>query len=436
MRTAPPWRGFFMNTTELYKLLKASTGVSTDTRNIKDGSIFFALKGANFDGNLFARRALDSGSAFAVIDDPYSKENDRYILVDSVIETLQKLATYHRSQLTIPVIAITGSNGKTTTKELLKVALEKKFKVAATKGNLNNHIGVPLTLLEVSSEHEIALVELGDNHVGEVDFLCQLSKPSLGFVTNVGKDHLEGFGSMENNIKAKKEIFDYLAQTKGTAFVNEQDDLVESMSRACDSRVLFGKGKREPKLLSANPFVTYLNEDGETIRTHLAGHFNFDNILLSWKISRYFGVESGEIHKALANYEPDNNRSQWIQTRRNIILMDAYNANPSSMKLALEHFFSLDHTFQKLIILGDMFELGPFSSSEHQSIVNLIETAPINEAWLVGDHFLNTKRTKKFRAFKSIDQLKASLHESPVQKRLILLKGSRGIQLEKLLEHF
>ncbi len=394
------------------------------------------MKGSNFDGNLFAGRALKEGCEFAVIDNESYQENDRFILVEDSLETLQNLARYHRSQLTIPVIAITGSNGKTTTKELLKAALSMNFHVAATRGNLNNHIGVPLTLLEITSEHELALIELGDNHLGEVAFLCQISKPNFGFVTNVGKDHLEGFGSMESNIKAKKEIFDYLAETNGTAFINENDELVESMSLVCERRELFGKGKKEPRLFSANPFVTYLSEEGDTIQTYLAGDFNFDNILLSWKVSKHFGVASGDIHEALSNYKPDNNRSQWIQTRQNAILMDAYNANPSSMKRALDHFISLEHEYSKLIILGDMFELGQYSETEHQSIVNLIERAPVNEAWLVGDHFLKTSRSTKFKAFKSVEQLKDALRKSPVENRVVLLKGSRGIQLEKVLQFF
>jgi UDP-N-acetylmuramoyl-tripeptide--D-alanyl-D-alanine ligase len=244
-----------MNISELYNLFKTTTGVSTDSRNIKKGSLFFALKGSNFDGNLFAGRALKEGCEFAVIDNESYQENDRFILVEDSLETLQNLARYHRSQLTIPVIAITGSNGKTTTKELLKAALSMNFHVAATRGNLNNHIGVPLTLLEITSEHELALIELGDNHLGEVAFLCQISKPNFGFVTNVGKDHLEGFGSMESNIKAKKEIFDYLAETNGTAFINENDELVESMSLVCERRELFGKGKKEPRLFSASTWV-------------------------------------------------------------------------------------------------------------------------------------------------------------------------------------
>ncbi|MCS6834101.1 MAG: UDP-N-acetylmuramoyl-tripeptide--D-alanyl-D-alanine ligase, partial [Flammeovirgaceae bacterium] len=317
------------------KYLECNQSVSTDSRKIEKGNLFIALKGANFNGNQFADEALAKGARYAVVDEPAFATSPRHLLVADGLKALQALAQYRRQQLNIPIIAITGSNGKTTTKELLNLALAKKYNTFSTQGNLNNHIGVPLTLLAMPSTTEIAVIEMGDNRQGDIAELCQIAQPTHGYITNIGKDHLEGFGSFENNIRAKGELFDYLQQHHGTAFVSENDPILLSMAKKFTQPVLFGRKHYLLKFVEANPFVVYEDEDGNRWQTQLIGQYNFDNIQAVYAIARFMNVATNAIHEAICSYVPKNNRSQLIHQNTNTYILDAYNANPSSMEVAL-----------------------------------------------------------------------------------------------------
>lgn len=410
--------------------------VNTDTRNIDSGSMFFALKGANFDGNKFADQALQSGAKYAVIDDSKYHIEGKTILVDDVLKALQELAKYHRKQLDIPIIAVTGSNGKTTTKELLNAVLSKKYKVAYTYGNLNNHIGVPLTLLKIDSSHEIALIEMGDNHPREVEFLCEIAAPNYGFVTNVGKDHLEGFGSFKKNVEAKKEVFDYLESNKGTVFLDVSDKLVASMVGQKDRIVTYGDSNAYSfiEFLGSDPLLKFKDELGLVVETYLFGAFNFNNFKLAYAIGKYFGVKLEDISQALQNYQPDNNRSQVLKTESNTLIMDAYNANPSSVEEAVNSFSEIRTNQSKWVILGDMYELGSYSEVEHENMSRLVSEKSFDEVILVGQNYSKTNGRSGVNLFENKGQAEVYIKKIAPEGAIILLKGSRGMRLETFKE--
>ena len=414
-----------MDIKELYKIFLKSSGVTTDSRQIELNSIFFALKGDNFDGNKYAKSAIDKGASFAVVDNQAYCLNEKYILVDDVLSCLQELSKYHRKQLNCPVLGITGTNGKTTTKELITAVIEKKFRTVATKGNFNNHIGVPLTLLRTKLDTEFLIVEMGANHIHEIEFLCGLAQIDFGIITNIGKAHLEGFGSVEGVIKAKKELYDHIDINDGTLFVNANDKLLKSISENTD-RILYNINEQEQ---SNSPFAEVIY-NGSLISSQLIGDYNRTNILAACEIGRYFGVSLEKIKEAIESYTPSNNRSQLLETNRNTIVLDAYNANPSSMTEAIKAFQKVNHK-KKLLILGDMLELGENSLVEHQSIID--ELSHNNQkVILVGQEF--NKCQHNFVHFFNSEDTLGWIEENPIEDMLILLKGSRGIKLEMLKE--
>jgi len=416
-----------MKIDHLYKLI-GGRKIVTDTRKIIDDSIFFALKGANFNGNEFAEEALKNGAALAVIDEIKYKISDKTIFVKDVLTCLQKLATYHRQQLKIPIIALTGSNGKTTTKELIKVVLLQKFKVCATVGNFNNHIGVPLTLLSMTKNTDIGIVEMGANHLGEIAFLCQLAQPNFGYITNFGKAHLEGFGSIEGVIKAKSELYNYLKETKGYAFVNTDDPIQKEQTRGLQQ---FCFDADEIKLLSASPFVE-IAYNKALIKSHLIGNYNYKNIAAAIAVGAHFKIETNKIKEAIESYKPTNNRSQIIKKGTLQVILDAYNANPTSMQLALENFKQLT-TKPKFLVLGDMFELGKTSQEEHQVVIKILEKMTFEKAFVIGENFHKTKiNNKNIQKFKSFEDFKTD-YKLP-KKGIVLVKASRGMALERLLD--
>tara|TARA_B100000161_G_scaffold101974_2_gene71998 strand:- start:4647 stop:5897 length:1251 start_codon:yes stop_codon:yes gene_type:complete len=412
-----------MNVKELHKLFLKSSGVITDSRQIKLNSIFFALKGDNFDGNEYAKSAIEKGASFAVIDNQTYCLNKKYIVVDDVLSCLQELSQYHRKQLNCPVLGITGTNGKTTTKELIKAVIQKNFKTVATKGNLNNHIGVPLTLLSAKLNTEFLIIEMGANHTNEINFLCKLAQVNFGIITNIGKAHLEGFGNVQNVIKAKKELYDHINVNNGTLFVNANDKLLMSISENTE-RVLYNIKKQE----QSNTMFAEAIFNESLISSQLIGNYNRTNILAACEIGSYFGVTLENIKDAIKSYIPSNNRSQLFKTRRNTIILDAYNANPSSMSEAIKAVQKLNHK-KKLFILGDMLELGENSLVEHQSIID--ELSENNqEVILIGNEF-NKCQHNFIHFFNSEDAL-GWIEENPIEDMFILLKGSRGIKLEIL----
>lgn len=421
---------------ELYKLYLRQTVVCTDTRNIKPGSLFFALKGANFNANTFASEAINKGCDYAIIDEE-KYYTGKCILVPDVLETLQKLANYHRRQFTIPIIGITGTNGKTTTKELTAAVLSKKYKTLFTQGNLNNHIGVPLTLLNLTKEHGIAVIEMGANHVGEIDMLCRIAEPGYGIITNIGKAHLEGFGGYEGVIKAKSELYKFIQENDGKLFVNADDDLLMNLSGKIE-RITYGTSDKSivKGVLNKESFLakgTILLEAKQIeVTSSLAGSYNFYNMLAAACIGSHFGVSPQQIKEAIESYIPSNNRSQILKKGSNTIWVDAYNANPSSMKIAIEN-FATSNSPGKILILGDMFELGDDSHKEHQAIADLIDkTNHWEGVYLIGKEFSQVKSSAKL--FTTIEELINWFSVHPLENSTILLKGSRGMQMEKILE--
>ncbi len=422
----------------LYSKFLNVGSVSTDTRKITPGSIFFALKGPSFNGNAFASKALELGSSYVVIDEGEALD-ERYLKVDDVLSTLQQLASHHRKQLGIPVIAIVGSNGKTTTKELLNSVLSTRFKVLATPGNFNNHIGLPLTLLMLDESHYIAVIEMGANHEGENALLCEIALPDYGIVTNNGKDHLEGFGSIEGVIRSNSELYSYLAKHNGTAFVNAYDDTLMHESEQVDKRITYSG--ISPGRIPVNADFSLLAEilqptirfsmNGETTESILSGDYNFDNITAAICIGHHFGLTSTELSKGVSSYQPANLRSQWIQKKQNTIFLDAYNANPSSMELSIRNFMGMPQS-NKLLILGDMFEMGVYEAQEHQALVNWCLQFKQAEFWLVGKAFTATQ--SDFRKFASTEDVAIELQNHPLTNRLVFLKGSRGMKLESLID--
>ena len=416
-----------MKIASLYNLYRQHFLVDTDTRNIRENTLFFALKGDNFNGNSFAEEALKLGASFAIVDEKVYQTNENVILVNNVLETLQQLANYHRRQLKIPIIGLTGSNGKTTTKELIHVVLNKKYNTRATKGNLNNHIGVPLTLLSMTDKTELGVVEMGANHQKEIAFLCTISEPNLGYITNFGKAHLEGFGGIEGVIKGKSELYTFLKENNKTAFVNPDDEIQVKKTQEINT-INFKVDALE--FLEADPFVK-LSYNDKIIQSNLVGAYNYSNIAAAITIGTYFKVSDKDIKEALESYVPKNNRSQIIETKNNEIILDAYNANPSSMKVALENFESITTT-TKVVILGDMFELGDDSLQEHQAIVDLTISLNFDSVYFVGENFNRIKTGK--HQFKTYENFEDYIKKNPLENKSILIKGSRGMRLERILE--
>jgi len=422
-----------MNIEEIHQFFLKSSGVCTDTRKIKTGNLFFALRGDNFDGNTYAQKALEDGASYSIIDNEKFQVSDNFILVKNVLKTLQKLASYHRAYLGIPIIALTGSNGKTTTKELINCVLSSRYNTTATQGNLNNHIGVPLTLLSMNKNTEIGIVEMGANHLKEIAFLCDIASPDFGYITNIGKAHLEGFGSLEGVLKGKTELYQHLKKNDKLIFLNTEDTKLTNaaegiktytFSQTPDSDVFV-------KLEKVNPMVNVLYKD-LTIHSHLIGSYNFTNISAAITIGNYFKITSKQTKQAIESYTPSNNRSQIIKKDHTTILLDAYNANPSSMKVAIENFEVLTYK-TKTVFLGDMFELGDSAKTEHQQIVDLAIKASFDHIHIIGENFFKTfTEDPRVQKHKSFEDLK----ESDFAQKLsngILIKGSRGMKLERIL---
>jgi UDP-N-acetylmuramoyl-tripeptide--D-alanyl-D-alanine ligase len=427
-----------MTTGQLYEIFLRFPAISTDSRKIIKDSLFFALKGDSFDGNSFAATALEQGAVKAVVDDPKVVTSESYILVEDVLISLQQLAAYHRKKLGLPIIAITGTNGKTTTKELIASVLHQKFRIEYTRGNLNNHIGVPLTLLTFTKETEIGVVEMGANHPGEIDFLCRLADPDFGLITNVGIAHLEGFGSFEGVVKTKLELYSFLDKKKGTIFINRDNPVLMRSNGYHSEKITYGTSPStaiKGELCISFPFLCVkfcFNRDSWVeIETQLFGAYNFENVLAAVTIGHYFGVKPPLIKYAIEEYVPSNSRSQFIRAGTNIIILDAYNANPSSMQASIASFRQIpaDH---KCFMLGDMLELGENSETEHQNIVDLLASDENCTACLVGPCFSKTIRPDRFLIFNDANELILYLADHPLHDNAILIKGSHGIRMEKL----
>jgi len=419
----------------LHQLFLKSKGICTDTRRITKGCIFFALTGDNFNGNQFAQEALDMGATKVIIDQiNYHKNTGETVLCSSSLRMLQKLAQYHRKHLGLPIVALTGSNGKTTTKELINAVLKEKYKTVATKGNLNNHIGVPLTLLEMKKDTEIGIVEMGANHLLEIDELCKITLPDFGYITNFGKAHLEGFGSVEGVIKGKTELYRHIYTHEKMVFINGNDPLQLLHSKEIN-KVTFGNEEQDChiQLLDATSNLTIRFKD-TVINSNLIGLYNFHNIAAAITIGDYFKISSGKIKEAIEGYVPSNNRSQLVEKSSNKIILDAYNANPTSMLAALENFKQAEGK-NKVLFLGDMFELGSESKSEHQSIVTFLEKNQIGKTYLIGHNFFETRTQDanivKLETFK---KLKETVQTHPPKNSYLLIKASRGMALERILD--
>jgi UDP-N-acetylmuramoyl-tripeptide--D-alanyl-D-alanine ligase len=423
---------------KLYKIYLSSKNVSTDTRKITPGSLFFALKGDRFNGNTFAKQALESGAGYAVVDEASYATDDRYILVDDSLTALQQLANYHRRQLPIPFIGITGSNGKTTTKELINAVLGKKYRTYATKGNLNNHIGVPLTVLSITSEVEIAIIEMGANKVGDIQELVTICEPTHGMITNIGRAHLEGFGGIEGVKRGKGELYDFLQFRNGVVFVNSLNETLQQMIAAR----YFGEIVQYPKvgdffsceLLASTPFVQYRSENGEVVDTQLTGAHNFENIAAALCIGKYFDVDADVANIAISGYLSENNRSQVVKKGSNTIFLDAYNANPTSMQASLEYFMTLQAS-NKIVVLGDMFELGEESEQEHRKIGEVIARGNFDKVLLCGKRMqAAVAANPKALYFPDKFSLNNWLLENKLFGAQILIKGSRGMGLETIVD--
>ncbi|HEX8269875.1 MAG TPA: UDP-N-acetylmuramoyl-tripeptide--D-alanyl-D-alanine ligase [Flavobacterium sp.] len=421
----------------LHQLFLNCSSISTDTRKIEQGSMFIALKGENFDANTFANEALEKGASYVVIDNQDFAVDERMILVADSLVALQQLAQFHRDYLAIPIIGLTGSNGKTTTKELLHAVLSKKYRTSATKGNLNNHIGVPLTILSFTSDTEIGIVEMGANHRLEIAALSEISRPDYGYITNFGKAHLEGFGGPEGVIKGKSELYDYLGRNSRTVFVN-LDDKLQAERTTNHKRYTFSNSGLAADVhidsINANPFV-HVRFDGETINSKLIGLYNGGNVSAAIAVGQYFGVSTLEIKQAIEAYVPENNRSQLVHKNGNEIILDAYNANPSSMAVAIENFLQIDND-NKMMILGDMFELGSASHDEHFAVLTLLEHEYSAVCHFVGKEFHEVRIPKdNFHFYLTFEELAEQLQHSHSENKLILIKGSRGMALERALDY-
>lgn len=422
---------------QLYKKYQESGfNVSTDSRNIEKGSLFFALNGPNFNANKYAKQAIEKGANFAVIDNSAYSIAGKTILVNNSLKALQELALFHRNQFSIPIIGITGSNGKTTSKELIGAVLKSTFKTLITQGNFNNHIGVPLTLLRLRPHHQIAIIEMGANHIGEIKELSKIANPNYGIITNIGVAHIEGFGSIEGVKKTKKELYDYISENNGTIFCNEDDSVLKGIIPNNTLNAFYGKKSKTIKgeIINLDPFINFKwcskDYQSEALTTNLIGEYNFYNFLLAISVGHHFKVEPKKISDSLSSYQPTNNRSQVEKTTHNTVIVDCYNANPTSTLAALESFNRVEKA-NKMVILGDMLELGDISFNEHQKIIDYLTKNNIN-GFTVGQEF--EKVAANFKNFKTVELLMDFLSSNPIQKNsFLLIKGSRGIQLEKLI---
>lgn len=424
-----------METAVLYEWYQKSTGVSTDTRTLQPGQLFFALRGPAFDGNRWAAEALGKGAVRAVVDDASVIEDDRYIRVDDVLEALQALAQWHRSRLRIPIIGLTGSNGKTTSKELLHAVLRTTYRTFATRGNLNNHIGVPLSLLSIGADIEMAIIEMGANHVGEIARLCALAQPTHGFITNIGKAHIGTFGGFGNIIRGKSELYQHLINTQGVVFINSQNEILATMAKRFANPVFYpGAHDYYPcELVKADPFVVVRDADGNTIESQLVGAYNFENIAVALCIGRYFNVPSARAAEAIRSYVPGNMRSQVIKKGSNTVILDAYNANPTSMEAAIRNLAALPSA-HKLAVVGDMYELEEETEAEHRHIGALLQELAI-PAWFCGVHMeAAAAACPGSLHFKDVAALKKHLSRHPVSNTVVLIKASRGMKLEGVVD--
>lgn len=426
-----------MNIQEIHNLFLQCKSLSIDTRKIEKDSMFFAIKGENFDANTFAKEALELGALFVVVDNESYFIDERTILVQNSLETLQELAKFHRTYLKLPIIALTGSNGKTTTKELINAVLAKKFNTKATIGNLNNHIGVPLTLLRFNADTEIGIVEMGANHKKEIEFLCEIAQPDYGYITNFGKAHLEGFGGVEGVIEGKSEMYQYLAKNDKMVFVNLEDPIQIEKSAGIKS-FTFGldndKADVKIKNITANPFVV-IDYENFSVESHLIGLYNSNNINAAVSVGCYFKVDDEAVKEAIENYIPENNRSQLLKKGSNQIILDAYNANPSSMSVAITNFLQFD-SLNKIMILGDMFELGNESQQEHKIIVDSLLNQNKSACYLIGKSFYENKiSNENIQFFETFEDFSNYLKTEQFIDNTILIKGSRGMALERTLEY-
>ena len=425
-----------MSIIDLYDLFIHNPQITTDSRNCPKGSIFFALKGDKFDGNQYAGKALASGCVYAVIDNPDYYIGERTILVDNVLKTLQQLAHHHRKVLGLPIIGITGTNGKTTTKELLAAVLSTKFNLLYTEGNFNNHIGVPLTLLRLTHDHEMAVIEMGASHPGDIKELVDIVHPNYGIITNVGRAHLEGFGSFEGVIRTKGELYDYIRRSKGKIFIKKENEYLQSIAKGIE-QITYGNGDdafASGQVVSCDPFLVFnWKQQGKlhTVETHMIGSYNLDNVLAAVTVGRFFKIPAERISRAIAAYEPTNNRSQFKKTDNNELIIDAYYANPSSMKVALDNFITMP-VQPKAIILGDMRELGPTSDELHAEVVEQIKKGQFDKVFLCGEHF--SKVGKEFSPFATTEAMVEELRKQPLKGYHILIKGSHSMGLEKLAD--
>ena len=428
-----------MTIEELYQLFTSHPHISTDSRNIQEGCTFFALKGANFNGNQFAAKAIEEGAAYAIVDEKEFATNARIVYVENVLSSLQQLARYHRQKLNLPILAITGTNGKTTTKELTAGVLAKKFNTVFTQGNLNNHIGVPLTLLSMSKETEMGIVEMGANHPGEIATLCEIALPNYGLITNVGKAHLEGFGSFEGVKKTKAELYRHIEKTGGKIFINRANSFLKEMAGETPY-IPYTTDKEEPglqaELLEVNPFMVCrikFPKGWLYIKTRLIGGYNLENALAAATIGHFFNIDPIKIKEALESYVPANNRSQFIEGNKNKLQLDAYNANPSSMQVALDTFQQVNN-HPKGVILGDMLELGVSSAEEHQKVVDRLAAIQPDFVLLVGPQFTQCRIPDSFQSFPTTEEAKGYLDNAKPSGYYLLIKGSRGMKLESLVE--
>ena len=427
-----------MKIIQLHDYFKDSTGVVTDSRKLIQDCLFIALRGENFDGNQFAESAIEKGAKYALVDRPeIARKNERLILVEDTLQSLQELAKYHRKKIKAKIIGLTGSNGKTTTKELINSVLSKKFNTKTTLGNFNNHIGVPLTLLEFDEDTEIGIIEMGANHQKEIDFLCQLAQPELGLITNFGQAHLQGFGGIEGVITGKSEIYEYLSQTGGTIILNI-DDPLQRKWMSYDPHYTFGEHtdancrleylKRKYKPLA-------LNLEDQTIESQLYGEYNFSNMGAAVALGKFFGLSLEQIRSGISSYQSTNNRSQSIEKDNNKIILDAYNANPSSMKASISSFINNKRN-KGVVILGDMFELGRFTQQAHQQIIEQLESTEIERILLVGKYFFKTQSSDpRLSRFESLEEIKNYLSQNPIENSDILIKGSRGMTMESVVDN-
>ena len=425
-----------MNISKIYALFNQNSSVSIDTRSLKPKDIFFAIKGPNFDGNNFALEAIKKGASYVISDNStISKKSDKIIYVDNSIKALQKLANYHRRKLNTKIIAITGSNGKTTSKELILNVLKTKYKTTATKGNLNNHLGVPLSLLEINENTEFSIIEMGANHINEISQLCKIAEPNFGYITNFGNAHLEGFGSIEGVIKGKSELYNYLINNKSLIFNNSENIKQNSLINNYKNTYSFGINSESNCIINKSDSENSLNVSyqNKIIKSTIYGDYNFENICIAIAIGEYFEVDFKNIKQGIESYLPDNNRSQISIKNNNTIILDAYNANPTSMSLALESFKKTNYK-NKMIIVGDMFELGKDSNHYHQEIINRLEKINDCIIYIVGEYFCKTKHSDRIESFSTTKKLINNLSKTNISNYSILIKGSRGMQLEKIIE--